>query len=339
VSGVDRLTGSRTGGRRARTMAALLLALALVALSGCGVVSALLDTRQGLRDAGYQSVSVHFDFGGVGGRVTAHVAVAAPPTQADVRDVASVVWHQLHERFDTLDISVRGTGTGAGQVANQTYTFAELQAMFGARNPSWDRTTVKHSAEQLGFAVIAAIVVVAAAIVAGVLLTRRRRRRGIWGGGGPPWAGEGRAPLWPPPPGPPASPLWAPGRPAPPAEGSWEPVVGVPPSPAGSPAEGSWGSVVGVPPLGRPGGGGDAPSPAGPPAGGSWESGAHVVSPDGPWVANNRELPAHGPWASPPAVPRPDASWGPPPPPARPGEVSDLPADRGDGWGPPRLPD
>ncbi|HEY3811115.1 MAG TPA: hypothetical protein VGL49_06750 [Acidimicrobiales bacterium] len=212
--------------RAAGSVAALLVALA-VALSGCGAVSALLDTQQGLRDAGYQSVSVHFAFNRGGDRVDVHVAVAAPPTPDDVRSVASVVWQRLHQRFTILDVSVRGTGTGAGQVLTGTYTFADLRGMFGARDPRWDKTTIGQSAEHLGLAIVGSLAAaaVAVAVIAIVITRRNRRRRPPWGGGG--------APLWPPPPGPP-SPDWSPAPPTP---------AGPPPGPVWSP---------GPPPPGRP---------------------------------------------------------------------------------------
>ena len=90
--------------RAAGPITALLVALA-VALAGCGVLSAEMDTQQGLRDAGYQSVSVHLAFNRGGDRVDVHVSVAAPPTQDDLRSVAQVVWQRLHERFSTLDVT------------------------------------------------------------------------------------------------------------------------------------------------------------------------------------------------------------------------------------------
>lgn len=228
--------------RAAGPIAALLVALA-VALAGCGVLSAQLDTQQGLRDAGYQSVSVHLTFNSGGDRVDVHVAVAAPPTQDDLRSVAQVVWKRLHERFSTLDVSVRGTGAGAGEVTTGVYTFEDLQLLFGPRNPSWNKTTISQSAEHLGLAVIGVVVavVVVVAVIAVVVTRRNRRRRPPGGGGGPP--------LWPPPPGPPG-PGWAPGWTPPPPGPAPGPVWSPGPPPPGQPwtpggrepgGDGGWG--------------------------------------------------------------------------------------------------
>ncbi len=212
------------GGRPGRTrsaIAAVALLLAAVVVTGCAVTS-LIDTQQALRADGYQSVSVHFSFPSSGDRVDAHVSVAAPPTQTNVRSVALVVWRHLRERFAVLNVSVRGTGTGSGQVATGTYRFAELQSIFGARNPSWDRTSIRQSAEHLGLAVVGGIVgLVAVVVVVALVVTRRNRRRRPPWGSGPAWVGAG-APLWPPPPGPPSAP-WSRGERPSDSDGGWGP--------------------------------------------------------------------------------------------------------------------
>jgi hypothetical protein len=245
----------RTARRRLGLVAAL-LAGGVLLLAGCGTLSAVIDTEQALRDAGYQSVSVGLTSGG--DTVTATVSVSAPPTNADLTNVAEIVWHHVHLRFSDVRVTVHGSG----QTLRQQYTFDELQAMFGARNPSWNKTTVRQSAEYLGLAVIGGVVVVGAVVVGVVIVVARRRRRRApprWGGGPGGWAGPGGpgapgAPLWPPPPGPPWAP-WTPGA-APPAGG--------PPAPAGDPRGQHW-----TPPAGggAPPAGGQPGEPPGGPGG------------------------------------------------------------------------
>jgi hypothetical protein len=188
------------------------VAVAIVTLSGCTVISSLIDTRQALQRGGYQSVSVNYKFTHAGDGVTVSVSVGAPATAADVHSVAGLVWQHLHERFDFLDVTVHGTGSGAGAVQRGNYSFADMEAMFGQRNPNWNKTSVRSSVEHLGLAVVIGIaVVVAVIVVIAVSLRRRNRRRR------PPWVGGGGsgAPLWPAPPGPPWAP-WTPGAPPPP---------------------------------------------------------------------------------------------------------------------------
>ena len=239
-------TGRRVRRLPGRVRAAgvvIALLVAMVGVAGCGVISSMVDTEQALQAAGYQSVSVHYSFPGSGDRVDVHVSVAAPPTQGDVRDVASVVWHHLQNRFRILNVSVRGTGSGGGQVASASYSFPALQALFGPRNPSWNSTSIRQSAEHLGFAILAGIGLIGAvvAVVAVVMTRRNRRRRSPWGGG-PPWSGGGGAPMWPPPPGPPPgywspAPGWTPApQPGPPtAPPAWSPPS--PPAPPWAPAD------------------------------------------------------------------------------------------------------
>jgi hypothetical protein len=208
-------------------VAAVLLAVAAT-LTGCTVVSSLVDTQQGLQRNGYQSVSVKYKFNNDSNGVSVSVSVDAPATQTDVQNVAQVVWQDLHERFDFLEVTVHGTGGGAGAVQRATFTFADLQSLFGPRNPSWNKTTITGSLEHLGLAVLIGIVVVIAAIVAIVVSIRRRNRRRR-----PPWVGGGGTgmPMWPAPPGPPWAP-WTPGAPppGPPPGSGWSP----PPPPPGS---------------------------------------------------------------------------------------------------------
>ncbi len=163
----------------------------------------------------------------------ANVSVAAPPSENDVRDVASVVWNHVHQRFSLLTVTVKGTGSGQGQVLRRPYTFSQLEALFGARNPAWNQNTLSQAAERLGFAILGGIVVVIVGIAVIAVVIARRRRRLELASGGPTGPRPTGVPLWAPPSGPPPPAEWSP----PPSGWSgsdpgWSPNPS-PPSPAG----------------------------------------------------------------------------------------------------------
>jgi hypothetical protein len=236
----------RSGTGRGAVLTALAAAALAVVLSGCAPLSAVLDSERALQDAGYQSVGVSFHFATAGEVLDASVRVSAPATISAVQNVASIVWQHFHERFDFLDVTVHGTtavlGGGAAATLRMTYSFAELTSDFGARNPSWNKTTIgsglRRGAIEAGLAVVAV-----AAVIVGIVVLNRRRRPAMpvgaghaggpgqaaasWppggyaggapapgghaggghAGGGPPPAGY---PMWPPPPYPPRPPRSAP---------------------------------------------------------------------------------------------------------------------------------
>ncbi len=273
------------------------VAAAALGLAACGgIIGSMIGTQQALRNAGYQSVSVHFDFTQAGGAVDAAVSVAAPPTQSDVTGVADIVWHHVSQRFDTLDVTVHGTGSGAGEVASHTYSFAELEGAFGTRNPSWNRTSITQSAKQIGYVVLGgiALVVVAVLVVALALAGRKRRQRKEWGPAGPPWGDGTGVPMWPAPPAPPAPAGWPqPGHP----RGVWYAPEPPPPVPMWSPAPDASAQPAAAWPA--------AQRAAAEPAPGEW--------------LGSRVAPASTP--EPPPQPTPAAAWwpgsgGPHPPPA-----------------------
>ena len=264
--------------RRALVVAAVVVlgVMAVGVLGGCGVVSSTLDTQQGLRDAGFQSVSVGFHLSGGSDEVDAGVKVSAPATPADADMAASIVWQKLHERFDVLKVTVHGTGPDVVQ----TYSFADLESMFGARNPAWNRSSIRSSAEDLGLIVLgvfAAVVVVVVVVIVLVVRRNRRRRPPPWMGGPPPWMGG--PPPWmggPTTPGGPASSggMWVPtGAGGPPPSGAPPPSGGmwVPTGAGGPPSSGA------PPPSGGPGGPSQVWVPPGPPG-----SPSQVWVPPGP---------------------------------------------------------
>lgn len=159
--------------RRHRWAAAVLLTvLTAVALSACTVTS-LVSTETALVNDGFSRVRVAPHDDGGDGTVTVTVHVDGTPAAADVNQVARVVWSHLHNRFDALDITV----TGSGPSDHAGFTFAQLQARFGARNPAWNRTTLVSGLKGFGLAIIIAVLLVAALVVVTVVLSRRARRR------------------------------------------------------------------------------------------------------------------------------------------------------------------
>ena len=311
--------------RRLRSaLAAVAVVAASLGLAGCGgLVGSYLGTRQALRNAGFQSVSVQAHFASSGDRVSANVSVAAPPSENDVRDVASVVWNHVHQRFSLLTVTVKGTGSGQGQVLRRPYTFSQLEALFGARNPAWNQNTLSQAAERLGFAILGGIVVVIVGIAVIAVVIARRRRRLELASGGPTGPRPTGVPLWAPPSGPPPPAEWSP----PPSGWSgsdpgWSPNPS-PPSPAGPwPAGGP--SPPPVPAGSWPDGGPSASvsAPAPPPAAPATPA---ASTPPAPW-------PATPPAAVAPTVPPAPAPW-PRRPPPHPHPDDDV------GWGPPSAPD
>lgn len=226
IGGVARWLPSR---RRALATAALLGAIIL--LGGCGLISSVVSTTSGLEKAGFSSVRVSVNAVTAGrNAVEVSVSVDAAPSDRAAVMVARVVWNDLHEHFDDLDVTVNGHGPAL----HRTFPFATLVDLFGPRNPAWDRTSVTSSVQNLGYGVLIGLVVVAVvvAIVIVVVVNRRRRR-----GPPPPWPGfAGAAPAGLPPPwagppgsGPPPPGSGAPGWAGPPGSGPPPPGSGSPP--------------------------------------------------------------------------------------------------------------
>ena len=79
VSAGGLLGGRRRASRTRTALAVVGILTATLGLAGCGgLVGSYVGTQQALRNAGFQSVSVHFHFANSGDRVAANVAVAAP---------------------------------------------------------------------------------------------------------------------------------------------------------------------------------------------------------------------------------------------------------------------
>ncbi len=297
--------GSERPRWRRRTLGLIVAAFAVASitlLSGCSALSSLVGTEDALQNAGYQSVHVSPHASHGGDYVTVSVRVQAAPTPQDASNVARVVWQKFRERFDHVNVTVHGTGPDI----HQTFTHAELESMFGARNPSYDKTSISRADTELGVEVIGGVVLILVAIVAiAVLVHRRRSRRrqaaldataGIgWYAGGTPWnpgTGDPRSQGWPPGPGAGVGP---------------GPAVGGPGGggPAGAPGDPGWPSWYTTGQPGRPG----VPGEAGDPAAGVPPAGAAVPAQDPPVVGSAPPPPSGPLWAPPdhppfPVVPR-----------------------------------
>jgi hypothetical protein len=220
-------------------LALLAVVLAAGLLAGCGTVSALVDTTNALRSAGYSSPNVSIDANN--DAIDVSVAAAVAPTPTVARDVARVVWNSFHERFDVLDVTVHGSGPDV----TASYSFDQLVQLFGARPAAWNRTSVRSGALQAGVVtiVVVAVVVALAVVVVVLALRHRRSRRALAGYGFPGFPGGGPPGSYPP---------------AGPPPGSYPPYG---PPPGSYPPAGPPGSY---PPYGPPPG---SYPPAGPPPG------------------------------------------------------------------------
>jgi len=156
-----------------------------VALAGCGgVVGSVANTETAINNAGFSRARVTPVDNDDDLSVTA--TSSTPPTPVEVRTVAGIVWHQFHLRFGVLRLRLDYSGTAT----ERTFSFGQLQSTFGARNPAYNRTTVRDSLLHIGIVVIVVflVLVIVVAVVVILLVRRRRRARRAQAGG---WAGPG----------------------------------------------------------------------------------------------------------------------------------------------------
>jgi hypothetical protein len=224
--------------------------VATVVLSACsGAVGSLIRADDALRQSGYQSAQVS-PTTGFGSSTANGLAVSAslnePPTAGDMRQVAGIIWNDVRVRFDDVAITLHG----GGQTTRATYSFTQLQQAFGARNPAWNRTTLRSSVTHLGvYILLGFLALVAVVVLIAVLAVQRSRRRrpppppfdAGWPGSPP---GQGSAPQgylpqgYPPQGYPPAPGYPPPGFPPPPEypPSGYPPGPGYPPDPGYPPS-------------------------------------------------------------------------------------------------------
>ena len=171
-------------GRRRWWLVVVAVVVGAIVLSSCSGITSIIDTQTALQNAGFGSVQVKPDV--TANTLSVSVSVDALPVEADAQRAALVVWQSFHERFDRLSIAVHG----GGQTVDDSFTFAQLEANLGTRNPSWNRTSVEAGTRYFAYLVIGVVGGVLALVVVIVLLVqRRRRRRRPPGTGGAPWPG------------------------------------------------------------------------------------------------------------------------------------------------------
>jgi hypothetical protein len=304
----------RSGRARRWLVAVTAVVVATLSLAGCGgVIGSVVSTETDIRNAGYSSVKVGLTDSDTNVSVSA-TSSSPPPTSADIKEIAGIVWHGFHLRFNELTVKVNG----GGQSTERSFTFAGLQQLFGTRNPSYNKTSLRQSLEHFGIViVIVAGVVVVLVVVLIVWIVRRRRKRrlaaiGPWGQGYGAGQGQGQAygpgPAQGDRPGAPAGPpAWGPtpGYGGPPASTGYHgPPATAPPSSQVEPN----GEGKGKPPSGPPPPGPEETDPWGRPHPPAWSGGDE---PGSGW-----DPPPRSGWHTPPeeqagpGAPPPSSGWG-----------------------------
>ena len=183
-------------------LVAVLAGLSIL-LGGCGgVVGSVLSTRQGVDGAGFSDTSVSVSSET---NVKVTTTVHQDYSDAQVHEIAAIVWRDFHERFDLLEITLHATD----RTVSGAIPFAVLQLDFGARSSADNATTIRSGIIRFGLeVVIGAVVVVLVIVFLVVVLVRRRRRHrvgppgpGARGPGAPPGSISGSGPdaPWGPP--------------------------------------------------------------------------------------------------------------------------------------------
>jgi hypothetical protein len=149
------------------------LALALVALAGCGRAEGVADTRRALEGAGYQQVDIDLRArGGIG--VVRVEAAGGPPSER----AAQVVWDTLPVRFDQLVVALGDATT--------PFSYEELSRRFGPRDRSLDGKQVDEQVVRSGLRLmlllsagaLASVALVTVLALAVVRTARRARASG-----------------------------------------------------------------------------------------------------------------------------------------------------------------
>jgi hypothetical protein len=144
-------------------------ALCVLLAAGCGRAEGVNDTRRALQDAGYLDVGIELHArNGVG---VARVAAAPGGPPADT--AAGVVWGTLPVRFDQLIVAVGDATT--------PFSYEELAARFGARDPSLDGKQVDEEVVRSGLRLMlllsaGAVLSVGAVVATGMAVVRAARK-------------------------------------------------------------------------------------------------------------------------------------------------------------------
>ena len=150
---------------------AIVLAVALLTLAGCGRTQGVADTRRTLERSGFGEVEIDLRTGG--GLAVARVdaeGVGAPPPET----AAEVVWRTLPLRFDQLVVAL-GSQTAS-------FSYESLVGRFGPRDPSLDRRQIDDEMVESGLELmllvsVAALLSLGAVVGVGLATVRAARRR------------------------------------------------------------------------------------------------------------------------------------------------------------------
>lgn len=145
------------------------LALAVLAVAGCGRAQGVTDTRRALEGAGYQHVDLDLRARSGIGVARVDVAPGGPPPER----AAEVVWTTLPVRFDQLIVAVGGTPAA--------FSYEELYGRFGPRDPSLDGKQVDEQVVRSGLRLMlilsaGALLSVGVVVVTGLAVIRATKR-------------------------------------------------------------------------------------------------------------------------------------------------------------------
>ena len=167
-----------------RTARWAVLALALVALAGCGRAEGVSDTRRALEGVGFTEVDIGVRSGG-GIDVVRVDALGGDPVLA-----AEVVWHTLPVRFDQLVVTLGPSGPQSGDSGPSgppgsgatAYGYQSLAERFGPRDPDLDRKqlsdqVVRDGLDLMLLLTLGALLSVGGVVALGLVVLRTARRR------------------------------------------------------------------------------------------------------------------------------------------------------------------
>jgi hypothetical protein len=187
-------------------VAAVVLLAAL--LAGCSLVSAYLEIRGIVRDAGVAPRGIDVSTSnGVTTLTVGYRTVATDEAAAVVesRRVAEALWDRAPVGFDVLRLEP----SGPGSLAPITVDAADLEDEFGPRPEGAGGDLTGGLLRDLAVAAAVGLVVLIGIVVLIVLLVRRSRRRRHQRA--QPWPGQPGPGPWPPSPPPPPRPPAPPG--------------------------------------------------------------------------------------------------------------------------------
>jgi hypothetical protein len=170
------------------------LVVAALALAGCAQVSGTAKTIQALNELGVEQPGLNVNTSN--GVTSVRVSYRSrqdelPAYRSETERVQEIVWTQLPFRFDVLDVEAEAPRLqGAAPAASVRATRAELQAAFGPRPASLDRSAGRSVLLVLAGVGLVLLLLVGMVILVVALVVRRGRAnrpaQGTAGWGSPP---------------------------------------------------------------------------------------------------------------------------------------------------------